>query len=93
MTRLILLFAAISCFSLVALSRALAPRFAAGASVVTLSISHTHQAAESYGYMAPIKAALDSAVVFLAKSFSPSAREGLGAADGGSRSVRTAGVG
>ena len=27
-------------------------------------------AAESYGYMAPIKAALDSSVVFLAKSFS-----------------------
>ena len=59
----------ISCFSLVALSRALAGRLAAGASVVTISISHTHLAAESYGYMAPIKAALDSAVVFLAKSF------------------------
>jgi enoyl-[acyl-carrier protein] reductase I len=59
----------ISCFSLVALSRALAPCLAAGASVVTLSISHTHLAAESYGYMAPIKAALDSSVVFLAKSF------------------------
>ena len=27
-------------------------------------------AAENYGYMAPIKAALDSSVVFLAKSFS-----------------------
>lgn len=59
----------VSCYSLVALSRALAPRFAPGASVVTISISHTHLAAESYGYMAPIKAALDSAVVFLAKSF------------------------
>ena len=59
----------ISCFSLVALSRALAPCFAPRASVVTISISHTQLAAESYGYMAPIKAALDSAVVFLAKSF------------------------
>jgi enoyl-[acyl-carrier protein] reductase I len=59
----------VSCFSLVALSRALGGRLAAGASVVTISISHTHLAAESYGYMAPIKAALDSAVVFLAKSF------------------------
>ncbi len=59
----------ISCFSLVALSRALSSRFAPGASVVTISISDTHLAAESYGYMAPIKAALDSCVVFLAKSF------------------------
>jgi enoyl-[acyl-carrier protein] reductase I len=60
----------ISCYSLVALSRALAPSLAPGASVVTLSISHTHMAAESYGYMGPIKAALDSSVAFLAKSFS-----------------------
>ena len=60
----------ISCFSLVALCRALEPRFAPRASVVALSISHTHYAAESYGYMAPIKAALDAAVVFLAKSLS-----------------------
>jgi len=67
----------VSCFSLVALSRALALRFAPGASVVTISISHTQLAAESYGYMAPIKAALDSAVVFLAKSFANHA-EGAG---------------
>jgi enoyl-[acyl-carrier protein] reductase I len=60
----------VSCFSLVALSRALAPSFAPKASIVTLSISHTHLAAESYGYMAPAKAALDAAVVFLAKSLS-----------------------
>lgn len=78
----------ISCFSLVALSRALAPRFAPGASVVTLSISHTHQAAESYGYMAPIKAALDSAVVFLAKSFSPSARKDIADGSGAPHQVR-----
>lgn len=59
----------ISCFSLIRLSRALAPAFADGASVVTISISDTRMAAENYGYMAPVKAALDSAVVFLAKSF------------------------
>lgn len=59
----------VSCFSLVALAQALEGRFASGASVVTLSISTTRMASENYGYMAPIKAALDSAVVFLAKSF------------------------
>lgn len=58
----------ISCFSLLAMTRALAPLFRPRASIVTLSISHTHLAAESYGYMAPVKAALDAAVVFLAKS-------------------------
>ena len=60
----------ISCFSLVALVRALTPLFTPRASIVTLSISHTQLAAESYGYMAPVKAALDAAVVFLAKSLS-----------------------
>ncbi len=60
----------VSCFSLVALSAALQPVLAPRASVVALSISTTRLAAESYGYMAPIKAALDSAVAFLAKSFS-----------------------
>ena len=60
----------VSCFSLVALSRALAPRLTPDASVVTISISTTTMAAENYGYMAPVKAALDSTVVFLAKSFS-----------------------
>jgi enoyl-[acyl-carrier protein] reductase I len=60
----------ISCFSLIALVRVLTPLFAPRASIVTLSISHTHLAAESYGYMAPVKAALDAAVVFLAKSLS-----------------------
>jgi enoyl-[acyl-carrier protein] reductase I len=64
----------VSCFSLVALSRALAPRLAEDAAVVTISISTTRMAAESYGYMAPIKAALDSSVVFLAKSFSAFSR-------------------
>jgi enoyl-[acyl-carrier protein] reductase I len=58
----------VSAFSLVALCGALAPRFDADASVVAISISTTRMAAENYGFMAPAKAALDSAVVFLAKS-------------------------
>jgi enoyl-[acyl-carrier protein] reductase I len=60
----------ISCYSLVALSNALRELFTPNASVLTISISTTTMAAENYGYMAPIKAALDSTVVFLAKSFS-----------------------
>ncbi|MCP4506604.1 MAG: SDR family oxidoreductase, partial [Fuerstiella sp.] len=39
-------------------------------SVVSISISTTRMAAENYGYMAPVKAAMDSSVCFLAKSFS-----------------------
>ena len=61
----------ISCFSLTALSNAfkdlLDPE---QGSVVTISISTTRMAAENYGYMAPVKAALDSSICFLAKSFS-----------------------
>lgn len=60
----------ISCFSLLAVSRALAPTFARDASVVTVSISTTRMASESYGYMGPVKAALDASLAFLAKSFS-----------------------
>lgn len=60
----------ISCHSLVEMERGLAPFMSDGASVVTISISTTRMAAENYGYMAPVKAALDSTVVFLAKSFS-----------------------
>lgn len=63
-----------SAFSLVALANALRPRLDPDASVVALSISSTRTAAENYGYMAPVKAALDSAVVFLAKSFSAFSR-------------------
>lgn len=59
-----------SAFSFVALANALRPRLAPDASLVATSISSTRTAAENYGYMAPVKAALDSAVVFLAKSFS-----------------------
>jgi enoyl-[acyl-carrier protein] reductase I len=61
----------ISCFSLVALSNAfkelLDPE---SGSVVSISISTTRMAAENYGYMAPVKAAMDSSICFLAKSFS-----------------------
>lgn len=64
----------ISCFSLMALARALAPLLDTDAAVVTISISTTRMASENYGYMAPVKAALDSAVVFLAKSFSQFSR-------------------
>ena len=64
----------ISCFSLTALSNALKPHLADHGSVVTISISTTRMAAENYGYMAPVKAALDSSVCFLAKSFSKDTR-------------------
>lgn len=61
----------VSCYSLVAVANAfrdlLHPEHG---SVVAVSISTTRMAAENYGYMAPIKAALDSAICFLAKSFS-----------------------
>ena len=60
----------ISCYSLIALSDALKSLLDKKASVVTVSISTTRMAAENYGYMAPAKAALDSALCFLAKSFS-----------------------
>lgn len=60
----------ISCFSLIALANAFKDVLDKDASVVTISISTTRMASESYGYMAPIKAALDSSLAFLAKSFS-----------------------
>lgn len=58
----------ISCFSLISLSNALKNSLNKNASIVTISISSTK--VTSYGYLGPIKAALDSAVLFLAKSFS-----------------------
>ncbi len=65
----------ISCFSLIAVSEAFRERLdPTEGSVVTVSISTTRMAAENYGYMAPVKAALDSAVCFLAKSFSEFSR-------------------
>jgi enoyl-[acyl-carrier protein] reductase I len=60
----------VSCFSLVALAGAMKDLFDPDASVVTVSISTTRMASESYGFMAPVKAALDSSLAFLAKSFS-----------------------
>jgi enoyl-[acyl-carrier protein] reductase I len=60
----------ISCYSLIALSNALRDLLHEDASVVTVSISTTRMASENYGFMAPIKAALDSSLAFLAKSFS-----------------------
>lgn len=60
----------VSAFSLVDVANALKELMHPEGSVVTISISTTRMAAENYGYMAPVKAALDSAVVFLAKSFS-----------------------
>jgi enoyl-[acyl-carrier protein] reductase I len=60
----------ISCFSLVAISNALKHLLTREASVVTISISTTRMASENYGFMAPVKAALDSSLAFLAKSFS-----------------------
>jgi enoyl-[acyl-carrier protein] reductase I len=60
----------ISCYSLIAVSNALKDRLEPDASVVTVSISTTRMASENYGYMAPIKAALDSSLAFLTKSFS-----------------------
>ena len=60
----------ISCFSLVAVCNALKDVLKPDASVVTIGISTTTMASESYGYMAPIKAALESSLAFLTKSFS-----------------------
>jgi len=60
----------ISCFSLIAICKHFKDMLAANGSVVTISISSTRMAAENYGYMAPIKAALESSLCFLAKSFS-----------------------
>lgn len=60
----------ISAYSLINLSNALKDRFEQDASVVTIGISTTRMASESYGFMAPIKAALESSLAFLTKSFS-----------------------
>jgi len=60
----------ISCYSLIQISNTFKNLLDNNASVVAISISTTRMAAENYGYMGPVKAALDSALVFLAKSFS-----------------------
>jgi enoyl-[acyl-carrier protein] reductase I len=60
----------ISAFSLVELARALKPLLVPDASVVTIGISSLQVTPANYGYMGPIKAALESCARFLAKSFS-----------------------
>ncbi|HVZ64958.1 MAG TPA: SDR family oxidoreductase [Lacunisphaera sp.] len=62
--------AAISAFSLVELAQALKPHLARNASVVAIGISSLQVTPDNYGYMGPIKAALESCSRFLAKSFS-----------------------
>lgn len=61
---------AVSAFSLVEVARAFKPHLARDASVVTIGISSLLVTPDNYGYMGPIKAALESSVRFLAKSFS-----------------------
>jgi enoyl-[acyl-carrier protein] reductase I len=61
---------AVSAFSLVEVARAFKPHLAPAASVVTIGISSLLVTPDNYGYMGPIKAALESSVRFLAKSFS-----------------------
>lgn len=61
---------AVSAFSLVELARAFKPHLTRDASVVTIGISSLLVTPDNYGYMGPIKAALESATRFLAKSFS-----------------------
>lgn len=59
----------ISAFSLVEVARALKPRLSSTASVVAIGIS-SYVTAASYGYMSPIKGALEGCSRFLAKAFS-----------------------
>lgn len=65
---------AISAFSLVEVSNAFKAQLRNDASVVSIGISSTDVTAENYGYMAPIKAALETASYNLAKSFSADTR-------------------
>jgi enoyl-[acyl-carrier protein] reductase I len=62
--------AAVSAFSLVEIARAFKPHLASDASVVAIGISSLGVTPDNYGYMGPVKAALESCVRFLAKSFS-----------------------
>ena len=64
----------VSCFSFISIANHFKELLAEDGSVVTITISTTNMAAENYGYMAPIKAALDSSLCFLAKSFSEFSR-------------------
>ena len=60
----------ISCFSVVEVVNAFKENLANDASVLAIGISSHLVTAENYGYMSPIKAALDGAMRYLAKSFS-----------------------
>lgn len=60
----------VSAFSLVEIAQAFKRLLARNASVVTIGISSLQVTPDNYGYMGPIKAALESCVRFLAKSFS-----------------------
>jgi enoyl-[acyl-carrier protein] reductase I len=64
----------VSCFSFISIANHFKEMLAVDGAMVTISISSTKMAAENYGYMAPIKAALDSSLCFLAKSFSEFSR-------------------
>ena len=59
----------VSAFSLVEIARALKPFLKSDASVIAIGIS-SYVAAPTYGYLSPVKQALESCVRFLAKSFS-----------------------
>lgn len=61
---------AVSAFSLVEIANAFKLLLVKDASVVTIGISSLQVTPDNYGYMGPIKAALESATRFLAKSFS-----------------------
>ncbi|MEQ9825974.1 MAG: SDR family oxidoreductase [Puniceicoccaceae bacterium] len=78
----------ISAFSLVELSRALKPVLHAQASVVTIGISSTEVTAENYGYMAPIKASLNTMVRYLAKAFSSDSEVRFNAVNAGPLKTR-----
>jgi len=65
---------AISAFSLVEVANAFKPYLQNEASVVSIGISSTDVTAENYGYMAPIKAALETSSYNLAKSFGADTR-------------------
>ncbi|MDR1789829.1 MAG: SDR family oxidoreductase [Opitutaceae bacterium] len=65
---------AVSAFSLVEVVNALKPHLAEDASVVTLGISSLLVTPDNYGYMGPVKAALESSARFLAKSLSKDTR-------------------
>ena len=60
----------ISCFSIVEVVNAFKSHLADDASILAIGISSHQVTAENYGYMSPIKAALDGSMRYLAKSFS-----------------------